>query len=107
MLPALRIGDIVLFDKRKPVVELGAVVVFHDCIHRAVWVEPRVAVWEIGDANARVPLRRAWSEIEGVAFALLRDGEWTQLSPARGRDVARLTARAIARFQWSRIRRLF
>lgn len=106
MRPALEVGDIVLFDKRKPVVEPGAIVVFHDCIHRAVWVEPRVAVWEIGDANARLPLRRAWSEVEGVGFALLREGEWSTLRPARGRDVARLLTRALARREWARIRRI-
>ena len=106
MLPALQPGDIVLYDKRRPVVEPGAVVVFHDAIHRAIWVEPRVAVWELGDANAQLPVRRAWSEIDGVAFVFLREGRWESLRPLSGRLLAKVTARAAARYQWSRLRGL-
>lgn len=104
MLPTLDVGDVVLFHRQPTQINPGAVVVFHDCIHRVVWVEPRAAVWELGDANAQWPLRRAWSEIEGVVFARIREGEWSAIPAMNTPDLVRRTARVISRGVWSRIR---
>lgn len=104
MLPTLDVGDVVLFRRQPTQIDPGSVVVFHDCIHRVVWVEPRAAVWELGDANAQWPIRRAWSEIEGVVFARIREGEWSAISPLSRHELLRQTVKVIVRGLWSRVR---
>ncbi|MEM6730261.1 MAG: S24/S26 family peptidase, partial [Myxococcota bacterium] len=105
MLPVLRRGDVVLFRRHPEVVRPGDIVVFRDCIHRAVWA--RHSVWEIGDANAQWPKRRSWADVEGVAVALLRDSQWIDLPHRSRRALAYRVLRAAMRSEWSRIRRRF
>lgn len=91
MRPTLEIGDTVLFHRRFVRVEPGDIVVFRTFVHRAVWVDRREVVWEIGDANAQWPKPRPYTLVEGIGFMRVRGNDWT---PLRTDPLARLIARA-------------
>lgn len=105
MRPVLEVGDTILFHRRFIRVEPGDIVVFRTFVHRAVWVDGRERVWEIGDANAQWPRAHRYGDVEGIAFMRVRAGEWTPLKTAPLAGLFRLTGRAGARAIWSRVRR--
>lgn len=104
MEPSLNAGDLVIFDRRRDLLQVGVIAIFPDSIHRIVWLTSDGRLWERGD-NVIGPAReRTLDEVEGVAIEGESCGQWQKLRAMSVAELLRLDLRCRVRMLGARVK---